>query len=260
MVRATSLNRNFAYHGNTNYDARLEVVPGGGPLRHFLDVDCHSNRNVTTFYVLLHHPPNGVAEEAIEGSVRVWWTGGGTNGQEYVPMTWVANPTLTPDAPFHGFSAFSKTLELWQAEWHHPTNNAGLLKSPLEVYYAPLLRTVFGSQKYQTDYAWLVAKQDTGTGYAFNNYPPTLSTTAWIFVDHDYHYTHQWRDEGDVDGDGMPNWFEDLYFGGNDPPDNDPDHDGIINLNEYIADTNPKDPASYFAKTITQLKGEARCK
>ena len=47
---------------------------------------------------------------------------------------------------------------------------------------------------------------------------------------------------------GLPDWWELKYFGvltGTDP-NADPDHDGVSNMNEYLAGTNPTNVASYF--------------
>lgn len=44
----------------------------------------------------------------------------------------------------------------------------------------------------------------------------------------------------DTDGDGLPDWWEALFFGGNVSPTADADGDGVNNLNEYLNDTNPK--------------------
>ena len=60
-------------------------------------------------------------------------------------------------------------------------------------------------------------------------------------------------------GDGIPNWWRQLYFGGNGTTTNvpgscatcDPDGDGMSNLQEYLAGTNPTNAASRF--TITSL-------
>jgi hypothetical protein len=54
------------------------------------------------------------------------------------------------------------------------------------------------------------------------------------------------RQEPDSDGDGLPDWWENLYFGGNADPNADPDHDGVSNLREYVAGTDPTDPNSLF--------------
>ena len=52
----------------------------------------------------------------------------------------------------------------------------------------------------------------------------------------------------DIDGDGIPNDWETLYFGGptNAMPNADPDGDKFNNLREYVADTNPTNGASFF--------------
>jgi uncharacterized repeat protein (TIGR01451 family) len=52
----------------------------------------------------------------------------------------------------------------------------------------------------------------------------------------------------DADGDGIPSWWEYMYFGGptNADPQADGDDDGLNELGEYIADTNPTNPASRF--------------
>ena len=47
---------------------------------------------------------------------------------------------------------------------------------------------------------------------------------------------------------GLPDWWELKYFGvltGTDP-NADPDHNGVSNMNEYLAGTNPTNAASYF--------------
>jgi hypothetical protein len=52
----------------------------------------------------------------------------------------------------------------------------------------------------------------------------------------------------DTDEDGLPDWWEKLYF--NDPrgaeKSNDPDHDGVPNSSEYSVGSDPLDPESLF--------------
>jgi subtilisin family serine protease len=56
----------------------------------------------------------------------------------------------------------------------------------------------------------------------------------------------------DTDGNGLPDWWEQLYFGqltGTDP-NADPDNDGASNLAEWLAGTDPTDPNSYLKLVI----------
>jgi subtilisin family serine protease len=56
----------------------------------------------------------------------------------------------------------------------------------------------------------------------------------------------------DADGNGLPDWWELKYFGhltGTDP-NADPDHDGMSNLAEWIAGTNPTNAASCLRLTL----------
>ena len=60
----------------------------------------------------------------------------------------------------------------------------------------------------------------------------------------------------DTVGDGAPDWWRAQHFGGNGATTNadssataDYDHDGISNLAEYLADTNPTNTASRLAVT-----------
>ncbi|MBN2162894.1 MAG: hypothetical protein JXR25_08875 [Pontiellaceae bacterium] len=56
---------------------------------------------------------------------------------------------------------------------------------------------------------------------------------------------------GDRDDDGIPNWWEAYYFNGltNAIDSFDNDEDGVSNIKEYIAGTDPVDPASLFELT-----------
>jgi hypothetical protein len=64
-------------------------------------------------------------------------------------------------------------------------------------------------------------------------------------------------------GDGIPNWWRQLYFGGNGTTTNvpgscatcDPDGDGMSNLQEYLAGTNPTNTASTFRITSVMSTG-----
>jgi hypothetical protein len=56
----------------------------------------------------------------------------------------------------------------------------------------------------------------------------------------------------DTDNNGLPDWWELEYFGhltGTDP-NADPDHDGMSNLAEWVAGTNPTNAASCLRLTL----------
>ncbi len=65
-----------------------------------------------------------------------------------------------------------------------------------------------------------------------------------------FHYSEY----SDRDGDGLPDWFEMYWFGkfldfstataAN--PDGDPDHDGLTNLQEYLAQSDPTKPEAIY--------------
>jgi hypothetical protein len=70
--------------------------------------------------------------------------------------------------------------------------------------------------------------------------------------------------DGDTDGDGIPDWWTTLYFGHptGQPGDNslagqDADGDGMTNLQEYHARTNPRDGTSRLAVAISVTSANA---
>jgi len=65
---------------------------------------------------------------------------------------------------------------------------------------------------------------------------------------------HRVRTTRDEDGDGLPDWWEYLYYGSSTGtgPDDDLDGDGFTDLQEYIAGTDPTDGTSYFRMTDIQ--------
>jgi hypothetical protein len=61
--------------------------------------------------------------------------------------------------------------------------------------------------------------------------------------------------ETDVDGDGLPDWWELQYFGNlNQGANNDPDGDGLTNLQEYQQGRNPTKSALSDAGDFINLK------
>ena len=63
----------------------------------------------------------------------------------------------------------------------------------------------------------------------------------------------------DTNGNGLPDEWEIRYFGSlhapNGGPNDDPDGDGATNLQEYLAGTNPLDPADVFKITSVRILG-----
>ena len=65
-----------------------------------------------------------------------------------------------------------------------------------------------------------------------------------------------YSENGDLDGDGLPNWWEMINFGKFPQmqtatvakPKDDPDHDGLTNLEEYLNDTDPNWPDAPYEK------------
>lgn len=63
----------------------------------------------------------------------------------------------------------------------------------------------------------------------------------------------------DVDGDGMPDFWEEKHFGDatSGVGEEDTDQDGMTNLNEFIVDTHPKDAGSRFRVTRISREDDA---
>jgi hypothetical protein len=59
----------------------------------------------------------------------------------------------------------------------------------------------------------------------------------------------------DTDNDGIPDWWEIMYFGGatNASPEDDDDDDHVSTLDEYYAGTNPTNGASYLMVVMSPL-------
>jgi hypothetical protein len=56
----------------------------------------------------------------------------------------------------------------------------------------------------------------------------------------------------DTDGNGLPDWWEQQFFGHltGTNPNADPDHDGMSNLAEFLAGTDPTNPSSNLRLTV----------
>jgi hypothetical protein len=89
---------------------------------------------------------------------------------------------------------------------------------------------------------WAVTLARAGYSNSVRNLPGASllpgSTTNWGAV---------WLTPIDTSGTGIPDAWRDLYFSGESvDPNEDDDHDGPTNIEEYWAGTNPTNPASMF--------------
>ena len=102
-----------------------------------------------------------------------------------------------------------------------------------------------------------LALNSAGSSYALRffveNVPPQRATTnAFTFSAADRGRQQRVDLEvsvasPDTDGNGLPDWWEQRYFGDNANPAADSDQDGLNNYGEYRAGTNPTNAASAFA-------------
>ncbi|NCC51730.1 MAG: hypothetical protein EOM20_10995 [Spartobacteria bacterium] len=95
-----------------------------------------------------------------------------------------------------------------------------------------------GADRYLS--ASVVAQRVYGSRHTWGNVGYNVMTLAPLRI---------LRESDDVDFDGLPNYWELRYFGTPEgpPPDDDDDGDRMDNRDEYIADTNPTNPASFFS-------------
>jgi PKD repeat protein len=95
---------------------------------------------------------------------------------------------------------------------------------------------------------------DLGVTLTWKQRTYDADTASWIYVatTNTLAYTAVNRLADSV-GDGLPDWWRAQYFGGTGTTTNsqscatcDPDHDGMDNYHEYLADTNPTNALSWF--------------
>ena len=88
---------------------------------------------------------------------------------------------------------------------------------------------------------------------------PTMETNNWCFITDDNNasseaivWYRQFQPSDDADSDSLPDGWELWHFGTitQTVGSTDSDLDGMINADEYIADTNPTDSDSFFALTL----------
>jgi hypothetical protein len=77
-------------------------------------------------------------------------------------------------------------------------------------------------EDFTTTEDWLTTWAHAGT--VFNG---TVTTQAYVAV------------MVDADGDGLPDWWEQIHFGADVDPEGDADGDGLNNLNEYLSGADP---------------------
>ena len=112
--------------------------------------------------------------------------------------------------------------------------------------------------------AFLTGDKFPNTGYTRVNVAPFKVTVdyvrTWLPADEGSGrisgstvFSYTLHPPGETVGDGIPDWWRAQYFGGDGTTTNaysaatgDPDHDGVDNLHEYLADTNPSDARSCF--------------
>lgn len=257
-ITRTSLNRDYLYHNNADFDAQVETIPALGALN-FLEANYVST--TTTFYVMTDSPMNLVPGENVVLEMRTSYTLDGTNYvTEFTPMSFVQNISLASGSPFHGLpTAGSKQLDLWKADWRQPTNNLGQpVTNTFTVYYAPLLKTTAGSGNFQTDYTYLLKNINAGgPGYGTNNYLTSAQLFGTDNFGQDYSYVNQYDlSLVDSDGDGISDIWEQANFGSlTNGAAGDVDTDGSSNLDEFIADTQPTNAASFFGAIPALVQG-----
>jgi len=82
-------------------------------------------------------------------------------------------------------------------------------------------------------------------------YGDPLHQIAFTVIGTTFATAYYYTPTADADYDGMPDWWEDQYLGGptTGNPNADPDGDGMRNLAEYLAGTNPRSVTSLLSIT-----------
>jgi len=109
---------------------------------------------------------------------------------------------------------------------------------------------------YQVTNGFRINSITSATDYGFKNYPNPVTVQCTLpNSTSNLHFAAE-RDfsPADDDFDGLPDDWEEFYFGDTSPTAaDDPDSDGMNHLGEYIADTRPNDGGSRF--TVNDLSG-----
>ncbi len=242
----------YAYFNHTNLNPRTEAVPGlNGAV--FLDPDYL--RTTTVFRVLTDHPAAVSPEDAVTVQMRIDYNHPQTGWNPvYYTMGWTTNIVLTNGAGFHGAPVSGlRTMEVWRLDWPQPRYTNGTpCTNDLTIYFAPFIQTRFGPNQYVTGAKHLVAQGGTD-----NDYPINPQQYDADFFGKDYSYLHQWS--GLVDG--IPAWWWSRYgLSFTNKSANDNDNDRFSNGDEYVADTDPTNPHSYFSNVTCQVISGTLCR
>lgn len=248
-IARQSVKRDYFYHNNTAQNPQTEAVPGvTGKV--FLRPNYATT--TTTFYVITDHPGNAVPGENLYVQMRIDYDHPetGYSGGEWHNLAFEQNLVITSTPGFHGLPlSGTHTVDLWRLDWPQPRSTNppfAAFTNAITIYYAPFIKTTFGQFEYETDFAFLTA---SGTA---NNYPIQPQHYAASPFGVDYSYVNQFE-AFDADGDGLPDAWEVQHFGTlTNLPTSDNDDDGLNNWEEYIADTQPTNAASFFG-VITNL-------
>lgn len=242
-VQRISVERDWAYHNNTNRNAQSETVP---TLSGRLFREVRYAETTTVFHVITDSPANVVPGENLFLELRTSWS---TNGVDFVTefndMSFVQNLFIDGSNAFHGLPTNgTKQVDLWRFEWPQPTDGGGQpITNAFTVFYAPLIKTTLGTDpnEIETDFTYLLAEQSDTTP---NNFPDDPQYFGQDFTGRDYGYAHAWDPTIDSDSDGLTDAQEATE--GTNPFLSDTDEDGQTDFQEILAGTDPLNPSSFF--------------
>jgi hypothetical protein len=188
---------------------------------------------------------NLVPGEGVTVQMQISWSTNNMDNYttEYPYLTFDRNLVVPDSAPFHGLPVSgSFTADLWRLDWTQPNNGGVPYTNAINVYYAPLIKTVVGSAGFQTDYAFMT--DGSAANSRTNNYPtdPQIFSPGAFGVD--YLYVNTFVSNVDTDGDGLTDAEEALL--GTNPLLADTDGDSQSDGDEVVAGSNPLSSNSFF--------------
>jgi hypothetical protein len=128
------------------------------------------------------------------------------------------------------------------------TNTYSLHVTRLENNTSTIITGTLNGTAGSTIDSFALYNRNAGSGYQYDAF---------------FNYFRRTNANFDSVGDGIPNWWRALYFGGDGSTTNvpgsctlcDPDGDGMNNLQEYLTGTDPTDPTSAFRITKISIIG-----